>query len=129
MNEELVYNIIELVMPFLGIGLAYMVVYMIYYAIRSEHKQKMALIDKGMDPSLINKKYHQSRAPRHHSNFLKNGLFFIGLAIGILLGYLLQSNSGMTEWVAYPSMILVFGGIALITYHLIERQKQETVKP
>ena len=129
MTEEMVYNIVELVMPFLGIGLDFMVIYIIYFAIRSEHKQKMALIDKGMDPSLINKKHHQSRPPRHHSNFLKNGLFFIGLAIGILLGNLLQSHTNMTEWVAYPSMILVFGGIALIAYHLIKRQKNETVHP
>jgi len=125
MSEELVYNIVELVMPFLGIGLSFLVLYIIFYAIKSEHKVKMALVEKGMDPSLASKKAR--RHPRNHSNLLKNGLFFIGLALGILMGYLLNQSAGMNVWVAYPSMILVFGGLALIGYHAMENSPNESV--
>jgi len=125
MSEELVYNIIELFMPFLGIGLSFMVLYIIFYAIKSENKAKMALIEKGMDPSLASKKHRRNRGPGH----LKTGLFLIGLALGILMGYVLYIYTEMNEWVTYPSMILLFGGISLTAYHAIERQRDEFVNP
>ena len=124
MSEELVYNIVELVMPFLGIGLVFLVLYIIFYAIKSEHKVKMALVEKGMDPSLASKKAR--RHSGNHSSLLKNGLFVIGLAIGILMGYLLNQSAGINPWVAYPSMILIFGGLALIGYHAIEKSQRES---
>jgi len=127
MSEELVYNIIELVMPFLGIGLSFLVLYIIFYAIKSEHKVKMALIEKGMDPSLASKRDRRKHSG-NDSNLLKNGLFFIGLALGILLGYLLNQSADMNAWVSYPSMILIFGGLALIGYHALARGKRESVK-
>jgi hypothetical protein len=125
MSEELVYNIVELAMPFLGIGLSFMVLYIIFYAIKVKNREKMALIEKGMDPSLANDKGR--RRPAHPSGNLKTGLFFIGVALGILMGYVLYIATQMNEWVTYPSMILLFGGIALISYHAIDRQRQETV--
>ena len=125
MSEELVYNIVELVMPFLGIGLSFFVIYIIFYAIKSEHKVKMALIEKGMDPSLASKRAR--RHPGNPSSLLKNGLFFIGLALGILMGYLLNQSADMNVWVAYPSMILIFGGLALIGYYSMARRQSESV--
>ncbi|HKL38371.1 MAG TPA: DUF6249 domain-containing protein [Bacteroidales bacterium] len=125
MSEELVYNIVELVMPFLGIGLSFMVLYIIFYAIKAENRAKMALIEKGMDPSLASKKHRPNRGPSH----LKTGLFLIGLALGILMGYVLYISTEMNEWVTYPSMILLFGGISLTSYHAIERQRDEFVNP
>lgn len=123
MNPQDVDVIIELVMPFLGIGLAFFALYILYFAIRIENKQKMAMIEKGMDPSLLGKKREDKKKP----NQLKNGIFLIGLAFGILMGYLLVENGNMAAWVAYPSMILVFGGAALIITYLIERKKNLTV--
>lgn len=125
MTEEMVYNIVELAMPFLGIGLSFMVLYIIFYAVKVRSKEKMALIEKGMDPSLASHK-----APRrtgHNHSHLKTGLFLIGLALGILMGYVLYISTQMHEWVTYPSMILLFGGLALISYHVIQRQRNEIV--
>jgi len=127
MTEELVYNIVELFMPFLGIGLSFLVLYIIFYAIKSEHKVKMALIEKGMDPCLASKRERRKHSD-NHSNLLKNGLFFIGLAVGILMGYLLNQSAGITPWVGYPSMILIFAGLALIGYHAIARSQRESVE-
>lgn len=125
MSEEWVYNIVELVMPFLGIGLSFLVLYIIFYAIKSEHKVKMALIEKGMDPSLASKR--QRRHSGNRSNLLKNGIFLIGLALGILMGYLLNQSAGMNAWVSYPSMIFIFGGLALIGYHSMTKSQRESV--
>lgn len=126
MSEELVYNIVELVMPFLGIGLSFLVLYIIFYAIKAEHKVKMALVEKGMDPSLASKRERRKHSV-NQSSLLKNGLFFIGLALGILMGYLLNQSAGITPWVSYPSMILIFGGLALIGYHAMEKSPNESV--
>ncbi len=125
MSEALVYNIVELVMPFLGIGLSFMVLYIIYYAIKAKNKEKMALIEKGMDPSLANDKARRSRD--HSASHLKTGLFFIGLAAGIVMGYVLYTSTEMNQWVTYPSMILLFGGISLVSYHAIQQQRDEFV--
>lgn len=125
MSEELVQYIVQLVMPFLGIGLSFLVLYIIFYAIKSEHKAKMALIEKGMDPSLASKR--QRRHSGNRSNLLKNGIFLIGLALGILMGYLINQSAGITPWVSYPSMILIFGGLALIGYHAMAKSPNESV--
>lgn len=125
MTEEMVYNIVELVMPFLGIGLSFMVLYIIFYAVKVKSKEKMALIEKGMDPSLASRK--APRGTGHNPSHLKTGLFFVGLALGILVGYVLYISTQMYEWVAFPSMILLFGGLALVSHHVIQRQGNEIV--
>ena len=123
MTQQDVDVIIELIMPFLGIGLAFFALYIIFYAIKSEKKQKMAMIEKGMDPSLSGKKRETKRKPNH----LKNGILLMGLALGILMGYLLTEVGNMIAWVAYPSMILIFGGVALIMNYYIERKSDQMV--
>ena len=55
---------------------------------------------------------------------LKFGMLFVGVSLGILSGSLL-SYSFQHEEVAYFSMILLFGGIALIANAILERKAQE----
>jgi mannitol-specific phosphotransferase system IIBC component len=53
----------------------------------------------------------------------KLGMFIVGVGLGVVAAYLLSNSGNMHEGAAYPSMILIFGGIALIVVYLIE-QKQ-----
>jgi asparagine N-glycosylation enzyme membrane subunit Stt3 len=123
MTQQDVDVIIELIMPFLGIGLPFFALYIIFYAIKKENKQKMAMIEKGMNPLIPERKKENKSKPSQ----LKNGIILIGLAFGILMGYMLRENGNMEAWVAYPSMILVFGGAALIVAYFIERKKNLSV--
>jgi hypothetical protein len=54
---------------------------------------------------------------------LKTGLFFIGIAAGIVAGYLL-SLTGMNVAAGYVSMIFLFGGLGLIVYYPISKKME-----
>ena len=80
----------------------------------------MALIDKGASANLFN-------TGKTNGGFfgrlatLKLGMFFVGVALGALIGNILASTTVINEAVAYVSMILLFGGLALVCYYLIAR--------
>ena len=86
----------------------------------------MALIDKGASANLFN-------TGKSNGGFfgkmptLKLGMFFIGVALGTLIGSIFASYTVIPEPVAYVSMILLFGGLALVIYYLVANriQKQE----
>ncbi len=75
------------------------------------NKEKSALIQKGIDPSLLDSK------PKKQHNNLKAGLLLIGVALGVVVGYILNITFGIPNFVAYPTMILVICGIILVFFH------------
>ena len=92
------------------------IVMLVYLNIRK--KERMLLIEKGADASIFASK--SETAPS-----LKWGIFLTGLAIGLLIGNLLENYVGMRAEVAYFSMIFLFGGLGLIIYYLIEKKKSK----
>ncbi|MGC4022817.1 MAG: hypothetical protein QM734_13150 [Cyclobacteriaceae bacterium] len=92
----------------------------VIYIRKFQNLERMAIIDKGMDPALFNKE--SSNAPT-----LRWALLLIGSGIGLLTGYFLD-YSWNTEEVGYFSMIFIFGGIGLGLAYLIEEKKNRTVK-
>jgi hypothetical protein len=103
----------------------------VYIIVTSRHRQRMALIEKGMDASLL----VPAKAPRKDLYLgLMFGMLMVGLGVGILLGYIL--NMAMpekpTEWNPRPEenpafyflSILICGGTALIAHHFIVRKRQ-----
>ena len=103
-------------------ALVFGIVYM-YYSTR--HRERMALIEKGVDASLFNMGENQGNGSMLGSLFnpLKIGLFLIGVGLGVVVGYMLGSM-GMAEGASYPSMIFVFGGLGLVVYYLIAARKK-----
>jgi hypothetical protein len=89
-----------------------MIVLSISFYFKARNRERMALIEKGADLSKFYKK------PDGHS-LLKNGMFFIGLAVGLLVAYLLTVTTSMNGVVAYFSMVFLFGGLSLILYYPI----------
>jgi hypothetical protein len=89
-----------------------MIVLSIYFYFRARNRERMALIEKGADLSKFYKK------PNGHSS-LKTGMFLMGIAIGLLVAYLLIVTISMNGVVAFFSMILLFGGLSLILYYPI----------
>jgi len=101
----------ETLMGLLGFGLSFMVLFIIYRAVQLTNKVKLNLIEKGMDPSLAHAK------PAKKQNNFKIGLLLIGVALGILAGYLINLTLGLPDFVAYSSMILIFCGGLLVYIH------------
>lgn len=85
----------------------------IYLGIR--RKERMALLEKGVDASY----FVGNTKPT--SGTLKFGMLFVGIAIGILLGNILEVTTQLEEEVAYFSMVFLFGGAGLIINYFVEK--------
>ena len=87
----------------------------IIYIRKFANLERMAIIDKGLDPTIFKKE--STSAPT-----LRTALLLMGSGIGLLLGYFLDRAFDMEE-VAYFSMILIFGGIGLGLAYMLEEKK------
>ena len=101
------------------------VVYGIIY-LNIRKKERMALLDRGLDPRSFEK-------DRTDFSSLKYGLLFTGIGMGLLVANILVSMGAMEREAAYFSLVSLFGGIALIVDYILEvsitkrqNKKQET---
>lgn len=83
----------------------------IYLLIR--RKERMALLDRGLDPMSFEKKSNDFSS-------LKYGLLFTGIGTGLILANILVSSGIMEREAAYFSLVSLFGGIALILDYILE---------
>jgi hypothetical protein len=91
----------------------------VYLGIR--RKERMAMMEKGIDPSTF-------LAPRKAgSAALKYGILLISIALGIFMGKFLSQTDIFLyeEEAAYFSMIFLFGGLGLVTYHFMAKKMNE----
>jgi hypothetical protein len=107
------------IVPVLGIMLPIIITLgafvMIVYIRKYDNIERMAIIDKGLDPNLFKRE-------RSTSGALRAALLLIGGGVGLLMGYWLDSAFDMEE-VAYFSMIFILGGAGLGIAYLIEEKK------
>lgn len=90
---------------------------MIVYLRKYENTERMAMIEKGVDPTLFTKK-----ARSNTSGPLRASLLLMGAGVGLLVAYFLDRAYDMEE-VAYFSMLFVFGGLGLGAAYLVEEKK------
>lgn len=86
--------------------------------IEARNRERLALIDKGMDPSLADTKKF-SRPPY---NALMWGLLLFGFALGLFIGYIVVLNFGGNMNFIVHAMGMLFGGIGLLAYSAIRRK-------
>lgn len=87
----------------------------LYVYLTTRNRERLALIDKGASPELF-----KSKSDVNYGYMIfKLGLFFIGIALGIVAGYFL-AEAGMQKVSAYFSMIFMFGGIGLVVSFLLQ---------
>lgn len=107
-------EVLAIMIPIVAIVGAFI---MIVYLRRYENMERMAMIEKGVDPSLFAKKQRGN-----NSGPLRASLLFIGAGLGLLIAYFLDWHYNMQE-VAYFSMLLIFGGLGLGGAYLVEEKK------
>lgn len=90
---------------------------MVVYIRKYDNIERMAIIEKGINPDLFKKE-------RSTSGILSAALLFMGGGLGLLIGYWLDRAFDMEE-VAYFSMIFIFGGLGLGLAYLIEEKKSK----
>jgi hypothetical protein len=101
-------------------------VFGIYYVmITTRNKERMALIDKGADASLFNTgKEGQSSSFNWNKLTLKIGMFFMGIALGIIVGAILSQANILYDGANYPAMIFFFGGLSLVLFYVVDRKNK-----
>jgi Domain of unknown function (DUF6249) len=89
---------------------------LIGYYMRTKNHERMKLIEKGVNPDegLNISEYREQ-------TFLINGVHFLTLGFGLVVGHLIVSNHmTMSSLITYITSILIFGGIGfLINYKII----------
>ncbi len=88
------------------------------------NKEKMAMIERGMDPGLSK----SIVAPKPFLS-LKFGLLLVGLGIGLLVALFVAKLNNLTEEesvAVYFGFLGIFGGIGLIVSYVIEKNWIET---
>jgi len=89
------------------------------------NKERMAMIERGMDPLSDLPKQRQSN-PAFTLTF---GLLLIGSGLGLFLAYLLDNfvayNYRATNPALYFSLIAIFGGLGLFTSYLMEKKSDQ----
>lgn len=104
----------EILIP-LGLFGAIFGIFYVYLSTRN--RERMSMIEKGVDPSIFTTK-------RNYANMtLKIGMLAVGVALGILVGSLIDEYTTLEDEVGYFSMIFLFGGLALIINSVIEHRK------
>ncbi len=122
-QEPSAMNLQDVLVP---IAMFAMIFGCVYIGVTSRHRQRMAMIEKGMDLGQLSPKDETFKN-------LRNGLFMLGVGLGLFLGFLMDLNMpqngldgdmGDTP-LPYFIMVLLCGGASLIAYHLIVRRKQQ----
>jgi amino acid transporter len=107
--------IFGMLIPMIALIGAYLLV---VYLRRFENTEKLAMIEKGVNPEFFN-----IRKRRNNSGPLRASLLLIGIGLGFFLGYFLDVHYNMEE-VGYFAMLFIFGGIGLGLAYLVEEKKQ-----
>jgi hypothetical protein len=103
MNGNMMYFV-----PIFGMAFVSWFLYLSFKDNQLKNREKMTLIEKGIDASLLDAR------PKNQANGFKIGLLLIGAALGILFGYILHLTLDIPNFVAYSAMILIVCGIVLI---------------
>ena len=108
----------EILVP---LGLFAAIVLSLYFYFSARHKERMALIDKGL--------LHKRPPSKRSTNIgLKAGTLLIGLSIGLFVGYLLSEYTTIEDVVAYFTMILLFGGLSLVFNNFIPAKPEKEIE-
>ena len=89
----------------------------VYFTTKAKNKERMALIEKGADVSEI---YRKKENP---NSFFKSGVVLIGVALGLVFAVIISNLGWLPVVVAYFSMILLFGGFAILVANEILRRR------
>jgi len=88
----------------------------VYLGVRK--KERMTMLEKGADPSAFEYLKPAMLGIRY-------GLLLIGVAIGILLGNIIEVTTALEPEVSYFSMIFLWGGLALVISYFLEKHQSK----
>lgn len=112
-------NIYEITIPIVAILSTFtFLTVSVYLYFSSRHNERMALIERGLDASIL-------RVDKRGNRALKFGLLFVMVGIGLVFGDAFYRIGLLSEEVSYFSMIFLMGGLALLLYHFYLTKKEK----
>ena len=113
MDGEIIIPIFGMMIPIIiTVGAFLMVAYIRKYV----NIERMAIIEKGLDPKIFLTEGKVSFS-------LRASLLLIGVGFGFLIGYALDRAFDMDQ-VGYFSMLFICGGIGLGLAYMVEEKKR-----
>ncbi|SHE36673.1 DUF6249 domain-containing protein [Dysgonomonas macrotermitis] len=89
-------------------------------SMRSKHRENMELIKQGIVPP------SQGKPTPNKYRSLRNGFLCAGIAIGLILGVILQNVTNMSEESGFfilAACVLLFLGLAYVLFYLVIKDK------
>jgi Na+/glutamate symporter len=94
----------------------------VYFLTR--HKERMTMIDKGMNAEDIKSLYQKQMVQVNPLSSLKWGMVLLCVGVAIIIGIWLRDNYVFNDGII-PGMIATFGGIALVLFYFIAGKRQQ----
>lgn len=94
------------------------IVVMIIFIRKFTNDERMAMIEKGVEANIFNRKTNA------YPN-LRYGLLLVGAGLGLLVGALFANTRMIDEEASYFSMLFIFGGLGLFLSYFIEKKAAE----
>jgi hypothetical protein len=88
--------------------------------LEARNKERMALIEKGLDPEQFFKEKKRSGGDPLFWGFL-----LAGLGLGLLVGYLLALSTGWDVYLLTNAMAIFLGGVAMIVYNFYSKKQDD----
>jgi hypothetical protein len=101
----------------ISLGFFAAVFFAIYFTLKARHKERTMLIERGLDLS------ESFKRKGNGSGFFKFGVVTVGISIGLIFGNIFSNE--FNPVVSYFSMILLFGGIAIIVANYLAARKKQ----
>ena len=101
--------ILGLMIPILSIVVVCIV---LIIAIMGQHKERMAMIEKGIDAPQFSQKVKSNQ-----QQVAKWGMLLVGVAVGQFVGGIMARYTVIAEPVAMFSMTFLFGGLGLLIFY------------
>ena len=95
----------------------------VYVVISARNRERMAMIDKGVNPQDFMKPMNPSRPSPYP--ILKWAMLLVGLGLGLFIGSLLEAYTSIQEEAAYFASALFFGGLGLVVAFLISKKAED----
>ena len=93
-----------------------------YVFLSTRNRERLALIEKGVDASLFASKGTKFSIAKFILNI---ALLFMGIGAGIFFGDYLSETLDMQGEIAIPSMLFIFGGLGLVVGFFITRNLEK----
>ncbi len=84
-----------------------------YLFLSTRHKERLALIEKGMEAKIFSRGDSKSPAPFWKVFILNLAVLLMGIGVGVLTAMILESAFDFYEDALYPGIIFLMAGIAL----------------